>query len=60
MAPSDPPPEPPDSPHKQEVAPEASPQHDEDEGLTDLNDMTLEEFLDDIYYNPFGLPPDGE
>ncbi len=31
-----------------------------DDGPTSPDDMTLEEFLDDFYYNPFGPPPDEE
>ena len=58
MAPSEPHPEPPDSPRDQEPSPETTPlQRDEDEDSNNLDDMPLEEFLEDIYYNPFGPPP---
>ena len=61
MAASDPHEKPPDSPPKKETPPEAMPLDDEeDKDPFNPDDMTLEEFLENVYYNPFGPPPGAE
>ena len=61
MASAEPHEEAPDSPEKPETAPdEARPHDDEAESLKSQDEMTLEEFLEDVYYNPYGPPPQTE
>lgn len=63
MAAPEPSSEPPRMPRKEAASPPAS--HEEprqenaDEGPQNPDDMTLEKFLDDVYYNPFGPSPGG-
>ena len=57
MASHEPHAEEPNSPRKHEPPPDATPPDDEDEWFKDPEDMTLEEFLENVYYNPYGPPP---
>ncbi len=63
MAAPEPSPEPLRSPHQEAASTDASReeprQENEEDGLKDPDDMTLDEFLEDVYYNPFGPPPGG-
>ena len=64
MPPREPYKKPPVTPHEEAASPPVSPEAPQDEneaqGPVDPDAMTLEEFLEDVYYNPFGPPPDVE